>query len=198
MWWTLALWWHWPLWLMEDRVPGFSLRSQQQSSQQRGQQTIINAVICVFTLLSTAAYTQTNAIPSIKSLNSVFEITHKISWNNIKTLFNVGCNYNPRVSNSSQASCCGRGPRGVDISVQMQRDASHAHSDIHPSLSLCKIKPRSVWLYKPQWEHLIIFFNIWNPLLFPALSVDLRISYSLFHTVAWRVTKWFVWCNLFH
>lgn len=36
---------------MEDRVPGFSLGPEQQSSQHRGQQAIVNAVIYVFTLL---------------------------------------------------------------------------------------------------------------------------------------------------
>lgn len=59
--------WHWPLWLMEDRVPGVSLSSQQQSPQHCAQQMIINAVVSV-----SATLKQQHNKPNHSSPNALF------------------------------------------------------------------------------------------------------------------------------
>ncbi len=147
-------------------------------------------LLSVFSLSwSTTAYTQTHAKARIKKLVFCFWVNtpeNILGTSRALTAFDFGLQHKPwAVVTPASLSCCGDGPWDVDISVQRQRNVPHVHPDIHLSLSLCKINPRSVCICTPQREKL--YFSSWSESSSSIwLSVDPRIYYSVFHTLVWR------------
>lgn len=173
---------------MEDRVPGVSLRSEQQSSQHSSQQTLINAVIYVFTLLEHSSI-RTNKCKDLYQKACILFLDKKNQ--STITRFHFGLQYKPpRVVTPVTHSCCSKRPWDVDISLQRHRNVAHAKPNIHPPLSLCKITPRSVGkIGKPS-------LSCSDCLVTPEY---ITVYFTLMHEEEhYPKSKWVVWFRLSH
>lgn len=171
---------------MEDGVPGFSLRPEQQSSQHGGQQAIVNAVIYVFTLLEQNS-THTNKCKARHQkactlfLDEIPPHTNILGLTSAMTAFNFGLQHKPRGLKLQTVTPAVAGDLERLLSAQQrQRNVPHVQPNIQPTLSLCRLKTQICR------ENCTFFLVIWILPLFLWLSVDPRIYYSVFHTLAWR------------
>lgn len=188
------MWCHWPLWLMEDRLPGFSLSSVQQGSQQWSQQAIISVAISVFTLLE---HTRTHLrlhkhTPSCQTFFFFLKIEHE-EHHKLK-----------RLMTPNSLFYCGKKPWDVDIKAPRLRDVHGAHQNIH-SLHFMQSKTQicpslHVTKRKSSTRDLLVLYLIRYPAPDYLLTPEyITVYFTLLHEEEHHLkSKWAVWFILSH